>query len=48
MWDMLASERIPMVAYHFPLPGVGFVGKLGDGVSLLPDADEDRAVTHLR
>jgi glyoxylase-like metal-dependent hydrolase (beta-lactamase superfamily II) len=36
MWDMLASERIPMVAYHFPFPGVGYVGKQGDAYRYFP------------
>jgi glyoxylase-like metal-dependent hydrolase (beta-lactamase superfamily II) len=29
--DMLASNRIPLIAYHFPWPGVGHVAKQGDG-----------------
>lgn len=36
LWDMLASERIPMVAYHFPFPGVGYVGKQGDAYRYFP------------
>jgi len=36
MFDMLAANRIPMVSYHFPWPGVGFVGKLGDGYRYFP------------
>jgi glyoxylase-like metal-dependent hydrolase (beta-lactamase superfamily II) len=36
MWDMLASERIPMVAYHFPFPGFGYVGKAGDAYRYFP------------
>jgi glyoxylase-like metal-dependent hydrolase (beta-lactamase superfamily II) len=36
MWDMLASERIPMVAYHFPFPGLGYVGKQGDAYRYFP------------
>jgi glyoxylase-like metal-dependent hydrolase (beta-lactamase superfamily II) len=36
MWDMLAAERIPMVAYHFPFPGVGYVGKQGDAYRYFP------------
>jgi glyoxylase-like metal-dependent hydrolase (beta-lactamase superfamily II) len=30
-FDMLAADRIPFVAYHFPWPGIGYVGKRGDG-----------------
>jgi glyoxylase-like metal-dependent hydrolase (beta-lactamase superfamily II) len=29
--DMLASNRIPLLAYHFPWPGIGHVAKQGDG-----------------
>ena len=36
MFDMLASERTPMVAYHFPFPGVGYVGKQGDAYRYFP------------
>jgi glyoxylase-like metal-dependent hydrolase (beta-lactamase superfamily II) len=31
MLDMLASNRIPLIAYHFPWPGLGHVAKHGDG-----------------
>jgi glyoxylase-like metal-dependent hydrolase (beta-lactamase superfamily II) len=27
MYDMLATDRIPMVSYHFPWPGVGYLAK---------------------
>jgi glyoxylase-like metal-dependent hydrolase (beta-lactamase superfamily II) len=27
MFDMLAKERIPLLAYHFPWPGIGHVGR---------------------
>jgi len=29
--DMLAANRIPLVAYHFPWPGIGHVAKHGEG-----------------
>jgi hypothetical protein len=29
--DMLATNRIPLIAYHFPWPGMGHVAKQGDG-----------------
>jgi len=29
--DMLAAQKIPLVAYHFPWPGLGHVAKQGDG-----------------
>ena len=28
---MLASNKMPMMAYHFPWPGYGHVGKQGEG-----------------
>ena len=34
--DMLASQRVPLVAYHFPFPGVGYVGKQGDAYRYFP------------
>lgn len=30
MWDMLAADRIPFIAYHFPWPGLGNIAKTGD------------------
>jgi glyoxylase-like metal-dependent hydrolase (beta-lactamase superfamily II) len=29
--DMIATDRLPMIAYHFPWPGVGYLSKMGDG-----------------
>src|SRR5207247_944419 len=29
--DMLASQKLPLHAYHFPWPGYGYVAKQGDG-----------------
>jgi glyoxylase-like metal-dependent hydrolase (beta-lactamase superfamily II) len=34
--DMLASQRMPIVSYHFPFPGVGHVAKAGDGFAWHP------------
>ncbi|MEJ5231650.1 MAG: MBL fold metallo-hydrolase [Geminicoccaceae bacterium] len=34
--DMLASERMPVVGYHFPFPAVGFVAKEGTGWRYVP------------
>mgnify|MGYP003527876229 CR=1 FL=1 len=34
--DMLAAQRIPLVAYHFPWPGIGHIGKQGDGFRYYP------------
>lgn len=35
---MLAEERIPMIAYHFPWPGIGHIAKRGDGFQFYPAA----------
>jgi glyoxylase-like metal-dependent hydrolase (beta-lactamase superfamily II) len=35
-FDMLASTRTRMIAYHFPWPGVGFVGRQGDAYRYFP------------
>jgi len=34
--DMLAANRTQIVAYHFPWPGVGYVGKQGDAYRYYP------------
>ena len=34
--DMLATDRIPMIAYHFPWPGIGYAAKRGDGFHYYP------------
>lgn len=31
MLNMLAANRTPLLAYHFPWPGIGNVAKMGDG-----------------
>lgn len=31
MLDMLAANKTPLLAYHFPWPGYGYVSKRGDG-----------------
>ena len=31
MLDMLATRKIPLMAYHFPWPGYGYVSKMSDG-----------------
>lgn len=30
VWDMLATDRIPFIAFHFPWPGFGNLAKSGD------------------
>jgi glyoxylase-like metal-dependent hydrolase (beta-lactamase superfamily II) len=34
--DMLATNKIPLIAYHFPWPGIGHVAKQGDGFRFYP------------
>lgn len=34
--DMLATNKIPLIAYHFPWPGHGHVVKNGDGFRYIP------------
>jgi glyoxylase-like metal-dependent hydrolase (beta-lactamase superfamily II) len=36
LFDMLASRRIPFIAYHFPWPGIGHVGRHGDAYRYFP------------
>lgn len=30
VFDMLAADRIPLVSYHFPWPGLGYIARQGD------------------
>jgi len=34
--DMLAAQKIPLIACHFPRPGYGHVAKHGDGLRYYP------------
>jgi glyoxylase-like metal-dependent hydrolase (beta-lactamase superfamily II) len=34
--DMLAAQRMPLIAYHFPWPGIGNVAKAGEGFRYYP------------
>jgi glyoxylase-like metal-dependent hydrolase (beta-lactamase superfamily II) len=36
VFDMVASQKIPLLAYHFPWPGYGYLGKQGDGYRYYP------------
>jgi glyoxylase-like metal-dependent hydrolase (beta-lactamase superfamily II) len=36
MLDMLATNRIPVMSYHYPWPGYGHVVKAGEGFHYLP------------
>jgi glyoxylase-like metal-dependent hydrolase (beta-lactamase superfamily II) len=37
MLDMLAANKIPVLAYHYPWPGIGHVAKTGDGFHYVPE-----------
>jgi hypothetical protein len=34
---MLADKKIPLLAYHFAWPGIGYVAKQGDGFRFYPE-----------
>jgi glyoxylase-like metal-dependent hydrolase (beta-lactamase superfamily II) len=36
VFDMLASSRTPLIAYHFPWPGIGLLAKQGEGFRYFP------------
>ena len=36
VFDMIASERLPFIGDHMPLPAVGFVEKQGEGYRFVP------------
>jgi glyoxylase-like metal-dependent hydrolase (beta-lactamase superfamily II) len=36
VFDMLASGRIPLLSYHFPWPGLGYIGKQSDAYRYYP------------
>lgn len=36
VFDMLAAQRIPLLAYHFPWPGLGHLAKRGDAYRYYP------------
>ncbi len=36
MLNMLTANRIPLLAYHFPWPGIGHVAKAGEGFRYYP------------
>jgi len=36
VFDMLVAQRLPMLAYHFPWPGIGQVVKQGEGYRFIP------------
>jgi glyoxylase-like metal-dependent hydrolase (beta-lactamase superfamily II) len=37
MLDMLAANKIPVLAYHYPWPGIGHVAKSGEGFHYVPE-----------
>ena len=36
LFDMLAAQRVPLLPYHFPWPGMGYLAKQGDGYRYFP------------
>jgi glyoxylase-like metal-dependent hydrolase (beta-lactamase superfamily II) len=36
MFDLLAASGVPLVSYHFPWPGIGHIGRRGDGFRYFP------------
>jgi glyoxylase-like metal-dependent hydrolase (beta-lactamase superfamily II) len=36
MLDMLAANKIPILAYHYPWPGMGHIAKTGEGFHYIP------------
>jgi glyoxylase-like metal-dependent hydrolase (beta-lactamase superfamily II) len=36
VFDMLAAQRMPLLSYHFPFPGLGHVTKAGEGYNWHP------------
>jgi glyoxylase-like metal-dependent hydrolase (beta-lactamase superfamily II) len=36
VFDMVASQKMPILAFHFPWPGYGYLGKQGDGYRYYP------------
>jgi glyoxylase-like metal-dependent hydrolase (beta-lactamase superfamily II) len=36
LFDMLSADRIPMVVFHMPWPGIGQLAKVGDGYRYVP------------
>ena len=38
LFDMVASNRTPLLAYHFPWPGVGYLAKQGNSYRYVPEA----------
>jgi glyoxylase-like metal-dependent hydrolase (beta-lactamase superfamily II) len=40
MLDMLATQKIPVLAYHYPWPGLGHVAKTAEGFHYVPEPME--------
>ncbi len=36
VFDMITTDRIPLLAFHFPWPGYGYLGRQGDGFRYYP------------
>jgi glyoxylase-like metal-dependent hydrolase (beta-lactamase superfamily II) len=35
-FDMLAKLRVPLIAYHFPWPGIGYIARQGEAYRYIP------------
>ena len=47
MLTMLATNKVPLLAYHFAWPGIGHVAKAGDGFHYFPEPAQMQSVTGL-
>jgi len=47
MLTMLATNRIPLLAYHFDWPGIGHVAKEGDGFRYVPIKEQMETVDNI-
>lgn len=47
MLTMLAANRIPVLAYHFPWPGLGYISRQGEGFRFFPISEKLGSVTAL-
>ncbi len=43
--DMIATNKIPVMSYHFAWPGFGHIAKTGEGFHYYARADEHAALT---
>ena len=46
--DMIATNKTPVMSYHFNWPGFGNIAKTGDGFHYYPSGDGDEPLGDLR